>query len=485
MRIEKKLIALALITLILLVAAYSFGKTAWDLYELEVNRGGRGYVTDEVWYVSAARNILRRVFGVEPKQLGTHSATVVFSSGECATKWTSIKSAIVDLANKYGLGNRADYNKIYAIYVNGSKSSVEMFVEEAKKLCPVVDVVKGWMIPDAENVHEYINWEHPPLGKYVIALSMLLLGDVPVYWRLPSIVTGIAVVVLVYFTLLKISRRHEVSVISALLVIADPMSRALFSIALLDGYTALFTTASMYLATCRKYREALLLAAIGGLFKATCVFVTIPVILLLARENALKAGKKPAVFLQSLVAFSLIAVVLYLSLLILVSAPVISYMGLKNWIEYALIGSARWHLSVKCTGAQCPVSSAPWEWFIGLNSFPLYIYPDGKVLYAEGFYPLWLASLILLVIYLPAVYAGFKEYGYVALFYVGVFGGYVILWILGSRTQYSFYGVQLVPLVYMNLVFVIYLALIKDEFTQRAMKEWNTLITKLINILLE
>ncbi|MEM0249901.1 MAG: glycosyl transferase family 39, partial [Desulfurococcaceae archaeon] len=115
----------------------------------------------------------------------------------------------------------------------------------------------------------------------------------------------------------------------------------------------------------------------------------------------------------------------------------------------------------------------------------LYIYPDGKVLYAEGFYPLWLASLILLVFYLPAVFTGFKEYGYVALFYAGVLGSYVLLWILGSRTQYSFYGVQLAPLVYMNLVFVTYLALTREEFTQRAARAWNALVLKLIGILLE
>jgi len=481
----ERLVVLASITLILLAATYSFGKTAWSLHELEADRGGRGYVTDEVWYVSAARNILRRVFGVEPRQLGVRGATVVFSASGCATRWTSIKDTLVDLASRHGLSSRADYVKTYAIYVNGSESGVEAFVREAGELCPVVDVVRGWMLPDAENVHEYINWEHPPLGKYTIALSMVLLGDAPVYWRLPSVAAGTATSVLVYFTLLKVTRRRDVPLIGALLVIADPMSRALFSIALLDGYTALFTAASLYLAACKKYRESLLLAVTGGLFKATGLFAAMPVVLLLARESALKASRKPAVFVRSLVAFSLVAAILYLSSLVLVSAPIISYMGLRNWVEYALIGSIRWHLSVKCTGAQCPVSSAPWEWFVGLNSFPLYIYPDGKVLYAEGFYPLWLASLILLVFYLPAVFTGFKEYGYVALFYAGVLGSYVLLWILGSRTQYSFYGVQLAPLVYMNLVFVTYLALTREEFTQRAARAWNALVLKLIGILLE
>lgn len=491
MQLKSTLISVVPVLLVVVIVTYSYMSLAWELYKVEVERGGKGYVTDEVWYVSAARNILRRVFGVQPRQAsGVPGVTVVFSTSECSVKWVWVKSKLVELASKHGLSANADYGcstsdkKLCAVYVSGPSVDIDSFVNEAKSYCIVVDVVPGWMLPDADGIHEYINWEHPPLGKYAILLSMYALGDDPRYWRIPVIIAGVITAILVYFTLLRLSSRLEVALIGALLAALDPMSRALFSISILDGYVALFAVLSMYLSVRRKYREALLVAVIGGLFKATGLFTAIPVILLASRDAAIKANRSTVVFVKSVVIYSIVVIALYFTLLPLVSIPIIRYMGINDWVQYALIGAIRWHLSVKCTGPQCPVASAPWEWFVGLNSFTLYVYPDGRGLFAEGLYPLWLASLLLLVVYAPLVFKGLKEYGYVVVYYVGVLVGYIAIWLLGSKTQYSFYGVHLAPFIYMNLVYILYISFTRVEVPWSAVTTWKTLLEKALKLLL-
>lgn len=484
MKLKGLFINIAAMLVIAVVATYLFVGVAWSLYEAEVRQNGRGYVTDEVWYVSAARVILQKIFSGRPSLVDRSGATVVFSSTMCAGRWSSLKPLLVNMARALNLSIRADYEKLYAVYVSGSRGDIDVFVERAKSLCPVVDVIEGWMMPDQGGINEYINWEHPPLGKYLIALSMALLGDAPLYWRMPVIVAGVVTALLVYLAVKNTCRKWYVALGAALAFAVDPMSRALFAVALLDGFVASFTALSLYLAIGRRHREALVAAVVGGLFKATGLFTAIPVIVLLSRETARKAGKKPAVFVKSLIVYFLIAAILYLSLLMLVSMPLIVYMGVHDWFNNAILGALRWHLSVKCIGTQCPPSSAPWEWFLGLNSFLLYVYPDGSKLYAQGFCPLWFASLILLILHLPVARKGFGNYGRTSLFYLGVFMGYIAIWILGARTQYSFYAVHLAPLIYANLFITLYM-LRQQDFTRYALREWGSLATKVIDLILE
>lgn len=469
---------------IALVTMYSFAGIAWSLHGAEMRYGGKGYVTDEVWYVSAARVILQKIFNGRPISVDGSGATVVFNSTTCAGKWSSLKPLLISMARTLNLSIRVDYEKLYAVYVNGSRQSIEVYLEKTRGLCPVVDVIEGWMMPDQGGINGYVNIEHPPLGKYLIALSMMLLGDTPLYWRIPIIVAGVATSLLVYLVVKRSCGKWYVALGAALLFALDPMPRALFAVALLDGFVALFATVSLYLAIRRKYIEALIAATVGGLFKATGLFTTIPAIILLSREIARKADRKPVMFIKFLIAYFLLTVALYFLLLVVVSAPLIAYMGIYGWFNNAVVGALRWHLSVKCTGAQCPVSSAPWEWFMGLNSFLIYVYPDGSRLYARGFYPLWFTSLILLVLHLPVVRRGFGNYGHTSLFYLGTFIGYVAIWILGARTQYSFYAIHLAPLVYANLFITLYLFK-QPDFTRDALKEWGSLATKVINLALE
>lgn len=147
-------------------------------------------------------------------------------------------------------------------------------------------------------------------------------------------------------------------------------------------------------------------------------------------------------------------------------------MGFSNWVKYSLIGSFTWHASVKCTGASCPISSAPWEWFMNVNSFPLYIYPDGSALRASGTWPFWISSLTLSILLAPACLRD-RRFGRLWVFYMGVLAGFILLWLMGGRSQYSFYSIQLAPLVYSSLTYAVAFIIFNRDLLVDTLKYWG------------
>jgi predicted membrane-bound dolichyl-phosphate-mannose-protein mannosyltransferase len=476
----QRVVKLLVAAIIVAVSCYYFWEHALELESLEAQRGGLGYVSDETWYVSASRVILLKVFHAEPRQVGLYGATVVFS--EKPPSYAPIELLGLEL----GVKVEARYTKLPAVYVLGREERVRELLEKVSREYRIAAVVPGWAMPDKEGIHEYINWEHPPLAKYLTAASMALIGDKPALWRIPVVVAGALTTLLVFLVLERLSGDMLVGLAGSLLFLLDPLVKAMFSIAMLDGFVALFTAVALYFAINGKLREAFIAALIGGLFKATGLFTVIPVVVLMSRKSARALGGSARVFVAALAFYALVAATLYTLMLFLASLPIVLYMGLENWLKYALLGAVKWHLSIKCVGAECPISSAPWEWFIGTNSFPLYVYSSGRVLYAEGLAPLWLLSLLLLLFSLPLLLLGERRsYGLLTLFYLGVFSGYLLLWVLGGRTQYSFYSVHIAPMVYALLAYVIGRVLPRRELFLSVVSYWVNIANRLVRLLLE
>lgn len=487
-KLGEKPILLVLLAMALL-SFYIFWQSALQFESLESARGGLGYVSDETWYVSASRVILTRVFKLEPKQEGTHGATIVLH-GKPSRLYLSLvtEQCGAEVRTYYArLVNTTLTNKT-AIYITGSYESLSCFVQQVSKQFTIETVIPGWPFPDRENVHVYLNPEHPPLGKYLIALSMLLLGDRPVLWRVPVIMAGVLTAVLLFLALEDLTKNLVVALTGAGLLLLDPLSRAMFSISMLDGFVALFTTMSLYVAIKKRYQLALVLSLVGGLFKATGLFAAIPVVLLLSRNEVRKrdTGGESIVklLIYSFSFYASVAILLYMSFLVLASLPLMHYTGVAEWFRRSVTGSITWHLSVKCVGPECPISSTPWDWFLGSNSFPLYVYPDGRVLRAVGIAPLWLASLVLLILSTPAVFVGRKDYGYIALYYYGVLCGYILIWLLGGRSQYSFYSIHLAPLVYANLAYIFGVVLPSKSILTGVLGTWYKTIEAIARKLL-
>jgi len=458
-------IELAILILILVTYTYLTVTQAINLENEEIRRfqmGAKGYVSDEVWYVDAARNILRRVFGLEPKRAGfTYNATLVYSTREEVVK-------ALTYAQVYGVTIvNTLFSNLSAIYVSAkSRESIEAF----GKATNAIDIVFGWMLGDAVGINNYLNLEHPPMSKYLIALTMLVLGDRPFYWRVPSIVMGMLVVILTFITAKRIIGNMEISLIVMAIAAVDPLIRNLASVALLDIYTTAFTLLAIFLAVSKKYKESLLMLGFASTFKFTALLAFTPILLLYIGELVRRGINRAREVLIEIVELFLLTVTSFLFFQMLTSIPIILRIGFSSWFQQSIFGAISWHLSVKCVGGKCPIASAPWDWFFGINSFPLYVYSDGITLYAQGLVPTYMLSFILMIFTFAYRFQDARSISKKPwMIFCGLFISYMLLWVAGAKTQYSFYAVQLAPFIHIYLITQIY------EFLNR-----NSIINVLI-----
>ncbi len=438
----------------------------------KIAAGAKGYVSDEVWYVDAARNILRKIFGLVPR-MTVPSATLVYPNSSLVTE-------AENLAPSYGIRVVSDsYTKISALYVEAS--SIEA-IERFANATGATDVVFGWMLGDAQSINEYLNLEHPPMVKYIIALTMLLLGDRPFFWRIPSIIMGALLVFLSFLIALEITKSENLAIIVATLVAVDPLVRNLASVALLDIYVATFTALALLFVIRGRLKEGALLIGFASTFKFTALLAVVPLILFVVKRVAQTTRKFVDALLDS-VYYIILTVLAFAFFQVLVSAPLIIYLGFDNWVRNSILGAISWHLSVKCTGSGCPPASAPWDWFFGINAFPLYI-EDGRTIAAAGLIPLYIVTFVLMLM-APPYLARLRPRSRDAwLLLVGLFLGYIALWLAGSRTQYSFYAVQLVPYIHTFLVAIGFELLSRERLVE-LFRSWLRLLAYLWGALLQ
>ena len=85
-----------------------------------------------------------------------------------------------------------------------------------------------------------INWEHPPLGKMLIATGIRIAGDRPFGWRLPSTTAGALTLVGIYFLALIFFNSARSAEWVALLTLCNFFLYVQSRIALLDGFMVMF-----------------------------------------------------------------------------------------------------------------------------------------------------------------------------------------------------------------------------------------------------
>ncbi|MEZ0318729.1 MAG: glycosyltransferase family 39 protein [Pyrobaculum sp.] len=294
--------------------------------------GGPGYISDEVWYVSAARNILHDFFKTPAE------SPYFTTTSNCLTN----RSIVVK-----------SYVNIQAYTVEGG---INCYIR------------RGFPYPDKEGILAYYNLEHPPLVKYILAAAIAV-KDWPLAWRIPSIAAALTTLVLVYLT----ARRYagEVWALAAVyLMLFDSTFRALAGIAMLDIYLALFTALLVYFYVTGRVLGVGAALGLAASVKYSGAFPIFALTYLYSRRS-----------LWKFVAVALMAV----SVFLLVNLPIAAQLGLERWFR-EILAALSWHTTSRPPG---PTASNPLDWLLMQNSFALYVNPD---IYATGT-PAYLVAL--------------------------------------------------------------------------------------------
>ncbi len=383
-----------------------------------------GYVSDETWYVPAARNIALKVFGFRTSYIdedGRSYATIVYYS------FWDRNSSLHDLQKRLaGVGGfivKSDYEKEPIVWVTVPKDE-EAIVE---RIAGSHTVIWGYEYPDEDGITNYLNLEHPPLAKYMVMISSLVAGDEPLYWRIPSMISAILLVVLAYLAGWRIFGLLG-GLSASLLAYQEPILRSMGSVAMLDAQLALWTGAALVAVL---YDRGLLAAVFSGLALATKfpgLFVAVAVfVYFIIKGRSLK---------NLLMMLAIIAVVY-----VAVNGPLITYLGPQRWVAEH-ISAMGWHMTSRPSG---PPTSPPWGWLVNYNPFPLSLNPK---LYAEVDPPAYMLTAVLAILLLGEWRT--RKYAPL-LFFAIIMLGYTCVYAAGNRTLYSFYATQLAPAVHASI----------------------------------
>ncbi|MFB6489969.1 MAG: glycosyltransferase family 39 protein [Thermoproteus sp. AZ2] len=289
--------------------------------------------------------------------------------------------------------------------------------------------------PNASDIESYLNPEHPPLVKYILALSILALGYDTLAWRLPGWIIGGAAIFVAYLTGQELVKdRGEVAaasagLLSALVLAVDPNFWALHGIALLDAYAGFFSLLSLYLLIREKRLASSIALGLAFAAKESAFMLLFPYLYYIGElEDRPLKRLTYAVFIPAAI---------YLAL----SAPLIAYYGgFWQWMQVSFLHMLNWDMtSGHIAGNAANQISTPWGWFLDINPFYL-----GYNLYAR----VNIATMILWAALTPVPFIlRDKRLAITAMYAWSIWLGFALVWLVGNHTLFSFYVSDFSPIV--------------------------------------
>jgi 4-amino-4-deoxy-L-arabinose transferase-like glycosyltransferase len=231
-------------------------------------------------------------------------------------------------------------------------------------------ILLGWPVPlDGQYAGSPLgldpNVEHPPLGKLILAASMLVFGDNGVGWRVPSVIAGMAALGAVYGIVRAAGETARLGVLVVCFLALENLMLVHSRIGTLDMLFVAPTLIGAWLALRRRFALSGLLIGVALLVKLTAVYALIAIVALFLvrvvgawrRERGMSdAGVRPLLVIPA------VAVVVFLGGLSALDARFTAYRSPIEHVAHMVEYGANLRSPVDRAGICATNDSPPWEW---------------------------------------------------------------------------------------------------------------------------
>jgi dolichyl-phosphate-mannose-protein mannosyltransferase len=309
---------------------------------------------------------------------------------------------------------------------------------------PVFD--EQYYVREAQSIiHErdVLHHEHPPLAKLFIVTGILVFGDNPWGWRVPSVVFGVASIVIFYFICRRLMQKWA-PFLACVLLVFESLTFVMSSVAMLDVFSLTFMLLTFLFYLNDRYVFSGMSLALSALCKLTGVLG----IFVVVAHWLIRKRRQP---LRNMALFLFAAFIGFIALL-----PVTDFLATGHWVSPNHLVSQMLHISSSNTFAAAKAAgyvgtSYPWTWVLTDHA----IAPAGRLdfLFIIS-YPLW-------ILIIPSMgymlYEFIRRKSDVSLFVLLWFGATYLLWIplvlLTDRATYVYYFYPAVPAVCIGVAF--------------------------------
>jgi dolichyl-phosphate-mannose-protein mannosyltransferase len=355
--------------------------------------------------------------------------------------WSILTFAALIRFWRLGEPNTLVFDEIY--YVDGARDLLSYGVEVK---------VEGQTISP-----EFV--VHPPVGKWLIALFIQLLGDNSFAWRTASALAGLASVYLIYKVAMELFSSTAIALLAAALLTLDGLAIVLSRTALLDNLLAFFILTSFYFLIKKQIWSMAIFLGLSIATKWSGIYFLILFILYLMISALIRADRKN---FFKLIPATLLSFSIYL----------ISWLGWflskSGWQRESASNSllALWNYHREIYGfhstltSSHPYQSSPFGWLLMARptSF-FYESPDScgaekcsQEILALGNPLLWwlgFFALFALVGYWLA-----RRDRSSSLILLGMLAGYAPWFLYGDRTKFTFYAIVFLPFIILAIAYL-------------------------------
>lgn len=279
-------------------------------------------------------------------------------------------------------------------------------------------------------------WTHPPLSKEIMAFSMLTLGNTDAWsYRLPGALLGILGVFVVYLVGLKLFKKQNIALLSALIFSIDGLNFVQSRTGMNDVYFVTFTLITILFLLQKRFLLSSIFLGLTLATKWTGIYTFGLVFLIVAMNKSF----------PKLLYFLLIPPIIYLLSYIpffLVGHDVSQFIELQKQMWW-------YHTSLRATH---DYASSWWSW--PLNLYPVWYYVEyfsnntlANIFASGNPVVFWLGFGAILV----TVYDGIKHRSKELFIVLAGFLAFILPWALSPRIMFLYHYSPCIPFLSLAL----------------------------------